>query len=69
MLLYPLKESLFKNKAVLGCLVFLLVNCATLEPFSLGLAVYYFFWLYMFAMAQKNNTSNSVVVSKGSVAH
>jgi O-antigen ligase len=48
---YPLKGFLFKNKAVLGCVVYLFVNCMLLEPFSLGVLQYYVFWLYIFYLA------------------
>lgn len=46
MFFYPLKGVLLKDKAILGCVVFLLINCMTLEPFCLGVLIFYFFWLY-----------------------
>ena len=43
----PLKGVFLKEKTVLGCIVFLLIICLTLEPFCLGVLLYYYFWMYI----------------------
>ena len=48
MLLSPLRRVHFKNSIVLGGTVFLMITCMTLEPFTLGMSIYYIFWLYVF---------------------
>ena len=57
MFLYPLKGIFLKDKAVLACTVFLFVNCMTLEPFCLGVLLYYSFWLYTYFQAVRYNKS------------
>lgn len=59
MLFYPLKVGLLKDKAVLACIVFLFVNCMTLEPFCLGVLIYYSFWLYTWFLAVRSKRSQS----------
>ena len=61
MFFYPLKGVLFKNRDILGCVVFLFVNCMTLEPFTLGVLLYYVFWFYTCyqAMSYRNSHSSS----------
>ena len=51
MLIYPMKCTHLKDSIVLGGTAFLMINCMTLEPFTLGMSIYYFFWLYIFMYA------------------
>ena len=51
---YPLKGASLKNSAILACVAFLFVNCMTLEPFSLGVPIFYCFWIYAFLLASSS---------------
>lgn len=64
LMLYPLKRVWFKDKGVLGCMVFIFVNCMTLEPFSLGMLIYYFFWLYVYYQSMRYKTNNYSLISR-----
>lgn len=64
MFFYPLKGIFLKDKSVLACIVFMFVNCMTLEPFCLGVLLYYSFWLYTCFLSVKfkrsQNTSYTI---------
>ena len=62
LIFYPIKRVLLKDKAVLGCVVFIIVNCMTLEPFSLGMFIYYFFLLYIYYQSMQYKYSNKTLI-------
>ncbi len=47
----PLKSVGFKCKMANASILFLCVNCFTIEPMTLGMVIYFIFWLYAVSLA------------------
>lgn len=67
---YPIKLGGKLNSLVLSHLFLLVVACMTLEPFSLGMYIYYVFWFYILQKSKElyeYGKNNKITTSKDSL--
>ncbi len=55
--IFKIKKDNNNKGVVLGCFVYLLIVCFTLEPFAAGRLPFYAFWLYIYCLSLLNNSN------------